>query len=251
MNTKRQTVWLVSMLGLMVVLSAYYLFTDEVGQTPNDTLALNEIQVEGTQLDAADGTEGIAAGHDAMNAEAEESTESTEPTDGAQDQVTQEASGATADDAAAEQESADTPDQAAAAEQSMTDEQVLQEITAKQSGDDAITAMQMERNEHFSQEFEELTATIASGDSSDEQVAAATKRHDELLDLDARLVAFEEKLISNNYSNVVVTYDEGKDHYTVNVSAPSLQKSEAVTIVKMALEDLKISMNQISVKLFK
>lgn len=30
MNTRRQTVWLVSMLGLMVVLSAYYLFTEDV-----------------------------------------------------------------------------------------------------------------------------------------------------------------------------------------------------------------------------
>lgn len=31
MNTKRQTIWLVSMLSLMVVLSAYYLFTEEIG----------------------------------------------------------------------------------------------------------------------------------------------------------------------------------------------------------------------------
>ncbi|OBZ08107.1 MULTISPECIES: SpoIIIAH-like family protein [Bacillales] len=30
MNTKRQTVWLVSMLSLMVVLSAYYLFTQDI-----------------------------------------------------------------------------------------------------------------------------------------------------------------------------------------------------------------------------
>lgn len=30
MNTKRQTIWLVSMLSLMVVLSAYYLFTQDV-----------------------------------------------------------------------------------------------------------------------------------------------------------------------------------------------------------------------------
>ena len=29
MNTKRQTIWLVSMLSLMVVLSAYYLFTQD------------------------------------------------------------------------------------------------------------------------------------------------------------------------------------------------------------------------------
>lgn len=31
MNTKRQTIWLVSMLSLMVVLSAYYLFTNDIG----------------------------------------------------------------------------------------------------------------------------------------------------------------------------------------------------------------------------
>ncbi|MFF2482051.1 SpoIIIAH-like family protein [Paenibacillus sp. NPDC058071] len=34
MNTKRQTIWLVSMLSLMVVLSAYYLFTQD-GDSPN------------------------------------------------------------------------------------------------------------------------------------------------------------------------------------------------------------------------
>jgi len=31
MNSKRQTVWLVSMLSLMVILSAYYLFTEDTG----------------------------------------------------------------------------------------------------------------------------------------------------------------------------------------------------------------------------
>jgi len=31
MNTKRQTIWLVSMLSLMVILSAYYLFTQDIG----------------------------------------------------------------------------------------------------------------------------------------------------------------------------------------------------------------------------
>ena len=31
MNSKRQTVWLVSMLSLMVILSAYYLFTENTG----------------------------------------------------------------------------------------------------------------------------------------------------------------------------------------------------------------------------
>ncbi|MBT2290677.1 SpoIIIAH-like family protein [Paenibacillus albidus] len=38
MNGKRQTIWLVSMLSLMVVLSAYYLFTEDSGaSTPKET----------------------------------------------------------------------------------------------------------------------------------------------------------------------------------------------------------------------
>lgn len=49
MNTKRQTVWLVSMLSLMVVLSAYYLFTEDVDTM--DTTAdnvMNELVIEQT-----------------------------------------------------------------------------------------------------------------------------------------------------------------------------------------------------------
>lgn len=38
MNTKRQTIWLVSMLSLMVVLSAYYLFTQDI----NDNKSLTD-----------------------------------------------------------------------------------------------------------------------------------------------------------------------------------------------------------------
>lgn len=43
MNTKRQTVWLVSMLSLMVVLSAYYLFTQDVDSP--------EVVTDGTQTE--------------------------------------------------------------------------------------------------------------------------------------------------------------------------------------------------------
>ncbi|OUM96870.1 MAG: hypothetical protein A9Z00_04685 [Thermobacillus sp. ZCTH02-B1] len=36
MNSRRQTIWLVSMLSLMVVLSAYYLFTEDLDTGPAD-----------------------------------------------------------------------------------------------------------------------------------------------------------------------------------------------------------------------
>ncbi|WP_138753405.1 SpoIIIAH-like family protein [Paenibacillus sinopodophylli] len=56
MNTKRQTVWLVSMLSLMVVLSAYYLFTQDV-ETP-------DVLTDGSQTEqaASNATEAAASG---------------------------------------------------------------------------------------------------------------------------------------------------------------------------------------------
>lgn len=44
MNTKRQTVWLVSMLSLMVVLSAYYLFTQDLDDADKLTESGTPIQ---------------------------------------------------------------------------------------------------------------------------------------------------------------------------------------------------------------
>lgn len=48
MNSKRQTIWLVSMLSLMVVLSAYYLFTDRV-EEPELPIASESEQGELTE----------------------------------------------------------------------------------------------------------------------------------------------------------------------------------------------------------
>ncbi|GAB2692965.1 SpoIIIAH-like family protein [Paenibacillus thermoaerophilus] len=54
MNAKRQTVWLVSMLSLMVVLSAYYLFTEDMSESaPAETVNVEEIQIDASELDKA------------------------------------------------------------------------------------------------------------------------------------------------------------------------------------------------------
>lgn len=56
MNTKRQTIWLVSMLSLMVVLSAYYLFTQDM----NDANKLSEVNgPEQNVTEVAGGEKGI------------------------------------------------------------------------------------------------------------------------------------------------------------------------------------------------
>lgn len=59
MNGKRQTIWLVSMLSLMVVLSAYYLFTEDSGASvPKETAGTIQVDSAKNTADAADPTVG-------------------------------------------------------------------------------------------------------------------------------------------------------------------------------------------------
>lgn len=54
MNGKRQTIWLVSMLSLMVVLSAYYLFTEDSGASiPKDTAGTMQVDSLKDKADTA------------------------------------------------------------------------------------------------------------------------------------------------------------------------------------------------------
>lgn len=65
MNTKRQTIWLVSMLSLMVVLSAYYLFTQDLGgkaETTDATHLQHAADVTAGETGAAEEVTQLAEG---------------------------------------------------------------------------------------------------------------------------------------------------------------------------------------------
>lgn len=66
MNTKRQTIWLVSMLSLMVVLSAYYLFTEDLdGSTLKETTHTTQENWKASEItvdDVAPGSEAVVPG---------------------------------------------------------------------------------------------------------------------------------------------------------------------------------------------
>lgn len=73
MNTKRQTIWLVSMLSLMVVLSAYYLFTEDTPKAPEMAAEQQHLKgdaTEATQLPQVEVTE-VSVGEDAQAKAAE------------------------------------------------------------------------------------------------------------------------------------------------------------------------------------
>jgi stage III sporulation protein AH len=206
----------------MVILSAYYLFTDKVDQVPtaNDETVSDDIEVNGYELmDPTADTNEVDLDHI-------ESLEHEEHAD------------------------SDSAEDANVFEQTKTDKQVIDQLEKEVTGNDAITTMQMTRNSDFSQKLEELTAEVSNSEATEEQIEEALNKHDALMDLESKLIAFEEKLLGE-YENVAVTYDEARDHYTVNVHAAELERSEAVSIVRAALEDLNIAVHQISVKLFR
>ncbi|HZG85121.1 SpoIIIAH-like family protein [Paenibacillus sp.] len=246
MNTRRQTVWLVSMLGLMVVLSAYYLFTDEADQIPVNTeqTAETEIVVEGVGMMDPTAAQQSVSIENIATIEEGEAAEGGTTTEGETAEGGTTTEGETTDGASAnaESEAAETTGEA------VTNEQVLEQV-ANQSGADAITAMQIERDSQFSKRFEELTAQMTNEEATEEQIAEAANRQNALMDLETKMIALEEKLLAD-YENVAVMYDEAKEHFTVHVSAAQLEKSEAVSIVTEAMKDLGIAIHQITVKLY-
>jgi len=253
MNTRRQTVWLVSMLGLMVVLSAYYLFTDEVDQVPVTTEeAADQVVVEGigmmdpTAAQQQISIEQIATVEEGSTTEgaAGEGEDAAATTEDAA--ATESAEGAAAPETGTADGEAANGETTAEAEETVTDEQVIEQI-ANRSGADAITAMQIQRDSDFSRQIEELTNAITSEEATEQQIAEAVNKQNALMDLESKLIAFEEKLLAD-YANVAVMYDSKKEHFTVHVLAPELAKSEAVSIVTEAMNDLNVAIHQISVK---
>ncbi|MEK4238676.1 SpoIIIAH-like family protein [Paenibacillus sp. FSL H7-0714] len=145
MNGKRQTIWLVSMLSLMVVLSAYYLFTEDSGASvPKDTAGT--MQVDSLKKDTANaalptvGDKGIvvnevvnqgdvvADGGVVDNATATDDSAATATTDdSATTAVKDDSSKAAADSGNSEKASTDT----AAKDSSKTSDPAAKDTTAK------------------------------------------------------------------------------------------------------------------------
>ncbi|MFM9279073.1 SpoIIIAH-like family protein [Paenibacillus jiagnxiensis] len=172
MNNKRQTIWLVSMLSLMVVLSAYYLFTEDTGTVTDpvadstqvmdggttaapgtggsDELTVNEVVTEGA--DAASGQEASGQTASGESASGETASNNTASNDAASnDTASNDTASGTGQAATEGDASKGTEGQTAATgtegssksagqqtEVAKTDEQVLEEVKAgQQAGQEA------------------------------------------------------------------------------------------------------------------
>jgi len=259
MNTKRQTVWLVSMLSLMVILSAYYLFTDDAAKdnhqmangtemTQDNTTTVNEIvnESDATTESAATGdksTQGTATDGAATDKAA---TDKAATDKAATDKA---ATGDAQTDKSATKNSGEQTKETASKDGS-SDQEILDKIESQQtSGQDFFTAYQMKREEMYAQKEQDLNNLMADTSQSDEVLGKAYDDLMKLQDKENKLTNIEETLINDyKYENAVVSEDSD-NKFKVVLKSQKLEKSQAVSIVDLVSKKLEVPSYQVAVQI--
>lgn len=271
MNNKRQTVWLVSMLSLMVILSAYYLFTEDSG--PVNAPVAESQQVDGINqgevketagiLDPTEGlvinevvNEGEVTGSDPAGQPASEGTENPAAAEGQQAAETEQAPATEpgenkdATNEETDKGTATTPDASSQTEgnATKTDEEVLKEMEEQNTAASASSQFQnyqWQREESNNRKYEELMTIAGDLSKTPEENAKATEELRTLEEKEAKINGIEETL-SQQFANAIV--QEDADKYKVVVLSDKLDVKQAVSIVDLVMKELAVTQNRISVQ---
>jgi stage III sporulation protein AH len=228
MNSKRQTIWLVSMLSLMVVLSAYYLFTEDVSKLDLAAIdaeqGLQEVKIDLSQTDQA-----VTA--------AEKGATDTKATD------TKAAQAQTKTDAAAPVGKDNTT---TSAKNDDADAKVLEKMEAVvTSASDFFTSEGMKRHEELRKKTEQLMTTITDNKQKPETVAQATNDLEKISEIQEKVEGLEELLIKD-FNKALIT-QEGKQ-WKITVQSDKLERSQGVTIVDLVMKELGAAPENIKIQ---
>lgn len=286
MKGKRQTIWLVSMLSLMVVLSAYYLFTEDSGASiPKETagsvqvdtlkgedgaqsptldsgLVVNEVTTQGLGADAGstsadtDASKETAAAED-KTAAADKDTSASDAGTTAANAVTGDA-GKTADAADTAKEDKKTAEgsskaakDTAAANTEKTpakdDAAILDEVASQSvSASSMFNNYLYEREQKNLKDYNDLLAVINNMDKTPAETAAANEQLSKLEEKESKITGIEEKL-QQKYGEAIVKEEAG-DTYTVVVQSDKLDVKQAVGIVDLVMKELSVTQDKIRVQ---
>lgn len=204
----KQTVWLVTMLSLMVVLSAYYIVSGPV--EPVDDVATTEEDAEVTTQEA-NPLELALFGSDGDGEE----------------------------DAEKGADEAETKEEARDSEGEKTEETGTEDDdTPAISGQDYFLAMQTERSAINSELIEKYTDIMTDPQSSEEQAEAASAKLEELRKTIDQVTEMEELIRGQGYNDALVMHEKGK--YDITVQTDSLSKKQAVEILELIQEETDV-----------
>lgn len=220
MILRKQTVWLLTMLAVMVVLSGYYLVKGPQEQVPTSGQQqavqkqeqISGVVVESKQVDQAPQTTPVAKNPQATPVDGKnEKQEAKAP-------ATEEAKQATANAV----------------------------VPLSETASEVFQGYKMKREAMLQQQKDEQLAIVNSTESSPQAVAEAMAKFDELSNLESSTMTAEEMLKASGYQDAVVTVQN--DKATVVVLKDKLSANEVVEIIANVKQHLDIPATNIKVQ---
>jgi len=217
MILRKQTVWLLTMLAVMVVLSGYYLVKGPVDQVPtsgNQQAVQKQEQISGVVVESK---------------QVEQAPQAT-PVDAKNNN--QEATAPQANTPA-------TPDPA----KQIADNAV---VPVADTTSEIFQGYKMKREAQVQQQKDEQLAIMSNADSSPQAVAEAKAKYEELSSQDNATMNVEEMLKASGYQDAVVFVQD--DKVTVIVQKDKLSANEAVEIIAHVKQHLNVPATNINVQ---
>ena len=206
MLLKKQTVWLLTMLSLVVVLSVYYITSPE--QQQNELAAVDqEEEKEQTEETAEEPLKDNEESNTDTEKEAQPNANETETNEKQANDI--EVKDAVNKDA---------------------------EIITNAAGDEVFETMRMQLLDERSQMKEELERKIGSTELSAEERSQAKEQMDELNEIAQKELLLETLLKAKNYNDVLVQADDKQVNITVKAEKQS--KAEANKIMQTVRSEL-------------
>ncbi|MEC0306523.1 SpoIIIAH-like family protein [Paenibacillus lautus] len=286
MNNKRQTIWLVSMLSLMVILSAYYLFTDDsgtkappvaestqvdgqkpgVGQEANgtagtgDELVVNEVLEEGTDGDSGANEQGTGTS-DTGAAGTEDPAEATQGEQGDQGKASGEAGKTEEPEVKEAPEGAEnskdasstgkegteeSKDTSSATNGKKSDEEVLEQVAANASSAEA--QLESYKLDRSQKNMKLYDELMTKIDNHENKPEQTAQATEQLKAAEAKeeVILSIEEALQQQYGNAVVK--EESEKYNVVVLSEKLDAKGAAGIVSLVMKELKVSPDKVTVQ---
>jgi stage III sporulation protein AH len=255
MNSKRQTIWLVSMLSLMVILSAYYLFTGDVNKldksaTTNDstTASTQGINIDMSQTDQPQtvvdqGTK--SSGNTSSNTSSSTIGKTSDANKTTSGKTDTKATGNTTDPKAVDNKSTSSAkDNASKA--ATTDAKIIGQVQAgAQTTTDYFSGLALKQTEALAKETDKWMAITGDANKTSDEIAKANDAIRAITEMTEKVDNIENEL-GKTYSNAIILQESGK--FKVVVQSAKLQKSEAVSIMDLVIKGLEVGPEKIEIR---
>jgi hypothetical protein len=126
----------------------------------------------------------------------------------------------------------------------VTDEEVIKQLE-QQGGEDYFTSYHMKQRDELARETEKYMKIITDPEASTQAISSAMTAMQQLEDRSEQVTDLQEKL-QQHFSDVII--EQKNENLKVIVQAGELKRDQAVHIVQMVTESLKIAPERVSVQ---